>query len=441
MRAVDVLLAAPMAGLVALEAIGRGLIVPRKRGGRRAIVLDTAYSLETVRARSLGRAITCRDLGGFFDHVYTVHPLVGSSAEDAAHAVGPVEMTDFAPRHTVIQARVGRLRALRAFPTLNFVLAQGSLLRSLLRLRRQGIGVVRAGDPYYQGLLGLFVARAARAPLAVRVASNFDEVYAATGRAAYPRLFGSRAVEKRIERFVLRRADLVAGANENNREYAIASGAIRERTTVFRYGNIVHPAHFAPPHARSGVEKIREELALPDKKIVAYVGRLEAPKRAGDLVEALAEARARVPEVAFVLVGDGSLRPAMERRARELGVEDSLRFMGQRDQEWIAALMPSVCALVSPHMGRALVETALGGAPIAAYDIDWQREVVLPGQTGELVPVGDARALGRAVATLLMDEVRRARMGAAARELMLDLMDPERLDQREREAYARVMTS
>lgn len=436
LRVADALLAAvvlPAAGLAVLALGLRRRVRPEARG---LLALDTSYTLHEIRTRGLEHSVTSRDLDRFFDHVWTVHPLVGASRQEPAqNAFGPASFDDIAPRHTFVQGRVGRYAELRDFPRLNFALAQAQLLFTLHRLLRSGrIAVVRASDPYWPGLLALLLTRVHRLPLVVRVGGNYDAIYAALGTPAYPRLFRRRGVEKWVERLVFPRADLVAGANEDNLRYAVANGARPERTTVFRYGPLIDPVHFEEPAERP-VAKVREELGLGGARFLVYVGRLEAVKSPDDVVRVLAALQKDHPELKAVLVGDGRLRPPVQALAARLGVGDALRMPGNRDQAWIAACFAAATVVVSPHMGRALVEAALSGTPIVAYDRDWQAELVRTGETGIVVPDRDWKAMADAVGALLADREAAHAMGARGREAAKRVMDPAALMAHERGAY------
>jgi glycosyltransferase involved in cell wall biosynthesis len=88
-----------------------------------------------------------------------------------------------------------------------------------------------------------------------------------------------------------------------------------------------------------------------------------------------------------------------------------------------------------------LTEAALGAAPVVAYDIDWQGEMILDGETGRLVQHGDLRAMAEATAELLADPARAADLGRRLRELARTMLDPQALDDHEREQYARLIAN
>ena len=136
------------------------------------------------------------------------------------------------------------------------------------------VSVVRASDPYYLGIVGWILAKCLGVPLAVRVGNRFDDVRKFTGRANMPRLFRFVWVEKCVERFVFRRCDLIAGANEDNMRFALENGGRPEVATVFRYGNLLHPSHWIDSASRPDQEPDLQELGLNGKRFVVTIVRL-----------------------------------------------------------------------------------------------------------------------------------------------------------------------
>jgi len=408
---------------------------------RKLLVLDTNYTLEAIRERQIEQSVTCRDLDGFFAHVWSVHPFATLVTSDRwGPRYGKPETYELAPRHTIIEAKVGRFGRLRwAFP-LNFLLSQVDLFARLRGLiRREEISVIRAASPLYVGLFGWLLARSTGIPLVVRVGGNHDKFFETTGRPIEPRLMRSRKVEKRVERFVFSRADLVAGANQDNLDFALANGARPERSTLFRYGNLVDSRHFVLPAERESDDAFLNQLGVEPGKFLLYVGRLEPIKQADHVIEVLAAVRRRGLDVKAVLAGDGTMRADLEERARRLGIADHVVFAGNVGQVGLAQLYPASAAIVSPHTGRALTEAALSEAPVAAYDVDWQSELIETGVTGILVPHGDVTALADATAQLLAEPQTARRVGANLRRRALDVLDPRALDEHERSEYRKLL--
>lgn len=405
---------------------------------RKLLVLDSSYAFEAIRERQLEDSVTCRDLDGFFEHVWTVHPFATLvTSDERTGKFGLPEVHTLAPAHTFIDGKIGRFAFLRRLGALNFLISQVSLFGSLVQLiRSERINALRVGNPLYLGLFGWALSRLCRIPLVIRVGSNNDKIYETTGRPMQRRLFFSRRVEKVVERFVLSQADLVAGANQDNLNFALANGAHPESSTLFRYGNLIDRRHFAAPADRADGRPELEKLGVKQGRFLLYVGRLESVKRPDDVVQVLAEIRRRGHDVKAVLVGDGQLLATLIELASKLGLEEQVVFCGNKDQRWLAQTIPLAAVVLSPHTGRALSEAALGEVPIVAYDVDWQSELICSGVTGELVPDRAVVEMANAVEHFLVDQVYARAMANAVRQRALQMLDPAALNQHEREQYS-----
>jgi glycosyltransferase involved in cell wall biosynthesis len=412
--------------------------------GRKLLVLDTSYSLEAVRRRGQEAQILYRDLDGFFEHVWSVHPFATLVTSDEwGPRFGRPAVYELASRHTIIEGKIGRFAWLRWFSALNFLFGQLYLLRYLLRLiRRERIGAIRAPSPLYVGLFGLLLARLAGVPLVIRVGANHDELRKFTGKPIERRLFRTVRLEKLVERFVLRHADLVAGANQNNLDFALAHGAREDHSTLFRYGNLIDASHFIDRAERPTGRKLLEELGLAGERFFITIARLEAiasVKHPDDVVRILKSLRDQGSNVKALIVGEGPLRPRIEALGRELGVSDKLVLAGSRSQEWLAQILPSAAVHVCPHAGRALSEAALAAVPTVAYDIDWQRELIETGKTGILVDYRDLAGMTAATKQLLDNPDLAEKLGRNLRARALEMLAPERLSRHEREEYLKLL--
>ncbi|HZU72773.1 MAG TPA: glycosyltransferase family 4 protein [Acidimicrobiales bacterium] len=404
----------------------------------RLLVIDSAYSWDDVEAKAIRHSILSRSLDGFFDHVWSVHPFVGANPHDASNLVlGPPHEIAVASDHTAIDCPIGRFSALADVRSLNFLVAQIALwLRLFSLIRRERISVVRVGDPHYLGVFGWTLARASKIPYAVRINGNYDKIYAATGRLAYPRLLRSRRVETLLARFVLRRANIVFAPSEDNLEFARRNGARPDALVLARYGGLIDPVHLVEPDAVP-----RPVEVPPDRPYLLWVGRLEEVKYPLDVLEAFSTVRSSVDNAVLVFAGDGALRAELEDRAHQLQVADSTVFVGSRDQHWLMAAMRNAAVNVSTMSGRALVEACLSGRAVAAYDFEWQGEIISDGVTGLLAPFRDRESLARQLVRLLRDPDFGIQLGSAARSAVLSLMGPDNVLAGERQAYRRILTS
>jgi glycosyltransferase involved in cell wall biosynthesis len=410
-------------------------------GGRNMLVFDTAYTYEMLVTRNIAAIVTGRDHGGWFDHVWTVHPVASLlEPEDSPARFGKPRISELAPRHTIIEGKIGRYRALRRFEKLNFLLAQLGLILLLMRLvRRNQIRIVRSEEIFFCGPMALFLSWWFKIPVLIGVLGNPGNIRKQTGRPMTPRLFKTISQEEAVELFVFKRADMLMVQNEDNRSYCLSRGVPFDRTAIFRVGNLIPAQHFTPPEDRPDGNADLAELGVDGQNTLLCIARLEELKLTDHVIRAVAWLKQNGRHAVALMAGDGSYKPNLEALADDLGVSDRILFIGNRDQQWLSRVIPAVSAVVSPLTGRALAEAALGGAPIAAYDIDWQGEIIETGVTGELVPYLDHGALGAAIERLLGDPERARRMGDAVRARACDMMDPDKADRDQVAVYVDLM--
>lgn len=159
---------------------------------------------------------------------------------------------------------------------------------------------------------------------------------------------------------------------------------------------------------------LRAELGLAaDVPLVGIVGRLVPIKDVATMLAAMAE----LPAAHLAVVGDGEDRPALEARARDLGIAGRVHFTGWAKDVAETLSDLDVVALTSRNEGTpvSLIEAQCVGRPVVATDVGGVRHVVEEGVGGYLVPPGDAAALAERVAKLLADPGLRADMGARGR--------------------------
>jgi glycosyltransferase involved in cell wall biosynthesis len=160
----------------------------------------------------------------------------------------------------------------------------------------------------------------------------------------------------------------------------------------------------------------------PDEPRLLCVGRLIPIKGHIVLLRAFAEARREAPELTLELAGRGPLEPALKALAKELGIEDGVRFLGYVSP--VSRAIDRSAAVVVPSLGEGFGMVALEAMerarPVVASDIGGLGELVVDGETGLLVPSGEAEPLARALVEIAGDPARRRTMGEAGRRRALE---------------------
>ncbi len=150
-----------------------------------------------------------------------------------------------------------------------------------------------------------------------------------------------------------------------------------------------------------------------------YVGRLKRYKGVEIALRALWAARRTRPDLSLEIAGQGDDRLRLETMSRALGLGDAVRFLGFVREDEKRRLLRRAWAVVFPSpkegWGISNVEAAACGTPALASDSPGLRESVRHGQTGYLVPHGDAGALAERMLALAADPALVARLGRAAR--------------------------
>jgi glycosyltransferase involved in cell wall biosynthesis len=162
------------------------------------------------------------------------------------------------------------------------------------------------------------------------------------------------------------------------------------------------------------------------------VGRLIPIKGHIVLLRALSEARRQVPGLRLDIAGRGPLEPALRALAKELELEDAVRFLGHVSP--VQRAIEEAAVVVVPSLGEGFGMVALEAMerarPVVAAEIGGLGELVEDGVTGLLVPPGEADALAAALVRLAGDLPGAAAMGEAGRRRALDHFLQERCTDR-----------
>jgi glycosyltransferase involved in cell wall biosynthesis len=169
---------------------------------------------------------------------------------------------------------------------------------------------------------------------------------------------------------------------------------------------------------RNGIDLTRFAHVGPcEGGSVVTVARLSPEKDVATLIKAAALVRRERPAFRVEIAGDGPCLPALGTLAGGLGLEDHVRFLGQVSD--VPALLARAALFVLPSLTEGLsltlLEAMARGLPVVATRAGGNPEVVSDGETGWLVPPGDAEELARAILYLLQDRQAGREMGQAGR--------------------------
>jgi len=250
--------------------------------------------------------------------------------------------------------------------------------------------------------LPLFLAGLTELPFCAIVPHLFGET--AFQEAAWPAATVVWLAERPLARAYARAG--FHAISESTRDDLVARGVRPERVRVIHPG--VDSVRFTPdPGARAAAPAF------------LYVGRLKRYKGVDTALQALAVARRTRPDLRLDIAGSGDHRPALEGLARSLGLADSVTFHGFVTEAEKIQLLRAAWANVFPSpkegWGITVVEAGACGTPSLASDSPGLRDSVRDGETGFLVPHGDAEALAARMLALAADPSLVQRLGAGGR--------------------------
>lgn len=177
---------------------------------------------------------------------------------------------------------------------------------------------------------------------------------------------------------------------------------------------VIHNGVDPHPFSEANGAPLRKELGLEDALILTFVGRLTPPKDPFTLLEAVKV----LSDGVLLVVGEGRLRPQVERYVREQGLVERVRLLGQRSDVPQILAASDIFVLSSRWEGLpyTIIEAMMAGLPVVATRVGGIPELVEDGVTGFLVPPKDPEALAVALQKLIDNPKMRQQMGGAGQK-------------------------
>lgn len=278
--------------------------------------------------------------------------------------------------------------------------------------------------------------------VAITVCDFFTDVYL-SGSALGRRL--ARLIQA-VDWRAWRKLPLIITRAKTTREFLAARGIDPSRVVPIYDPvdeRLYHPMDRTSARARFGYRD--------DEVVLVHHGILHPNKGNDRILRALAEVRGRLPNLRFLLVGDGPEFANLKALAQELGIQDIVQMTGwlPRPEDVNVALNAGDIGLVMRvghqsddfHMTGALVHNMAVGLPILAARLGGVSEVVEEGVNGFLFPPDDMQRFAECLERLAKDPALRTRMGAAALRSAREHFELETVVQKTVEALCRLLRS
>ncbi|MEX0752356.1 MAG: glycosyltransferase family 4 protein [Xanthobacteraceae bacterium] len=217
-----------------------------------------------------------------------------------------------------------------------------------------------------------------------------------------------------VTRFLIGRMDAVIAASD------AAASFLRKEAAVIYHG--VDTELYRPPSDRAAAFA---SAGLPGKFAIGCFGRVRPQKGTDVFVEAMCRLLPQYPDFSAVIIGavtadQQAFARGLQKKVKAAGLADRVRFLGELPigevPRWYRRIAIYAFTSRNEGFGLTLLEAMAAGVALVAARAGAAEKVIADGDTGILVPPGDAGALAQALESLMRDPERAAAMGTRARE-------------------------
>ena len=231
----------------------------------------------------------------------------------------------------------------------------------------------------------------------------------------------------RIEDFITRFADLVIPNSESGKDYLVTRGIKPERIKVVYNG--INIQRLIPNPADT--IRIRNTLGLSENiKVVGISASLFPLKDHDTFLRAAHIISSTMPQVKYIILGEGPLRQALEQLAKDLGIESKVLFTGNQTEvsPYLSVFdIACLCSKEPEGCSNSILEAMALVKPVVATNVGGNVELVEDGKTGLLVPVQNPEVLANAILSLLDNPEQAEEMGRRGKVKVMREFSLERM--------------
>lgn len=212
-------------------------------------------------------------------------------------------------------------------------------------------------------------------------------------------LVGRDKTYEPVVTFSINESDAITAVSNNLREETYNSFQIEKEIEVIY--NFVDVKRFD----KKPIDAFRKVIAPAGEKVLVHASNFRKVKRVNDVIKIFAEVNKSIPSK-MLMIGDGPERRGTEELAKQLGVQDEIRFVGKQEQIEEILLTADLFLLPSEYesFGLAALEAMAAKVPVVSSNAGGLPEINIHGETGYTADVGDIQTMAADAVALLSDE-------------------------------------
>lgn len=212
-------------------------------------------------------------------------------------------------------------------------------------------------------------------------------------------LVGRDKTYEPVVTFSINESDAITAVSKNLRDETFKSFPIKKEIEVIY--NFVDISRFT----KKPIDAFRKVIAPDNEKILVHASNFRKVKRVDDVIKVFAGVRKEI-KAKLLMIGDGPERPAMEDLAKELGVQDDVRFLGKQEQIEEILLVSDLFLLPSEYesFGLAALEAMAARVPVISTNAGGLPEINIHELTGYTTAPGDVNAMCNYALQLLTND-------------------------------------
>jgi len=393
----------------------------------RNILYIVPSDFDSLKKKGVVDMIKKQDEGGFFDKVITLYPFTRNNRE--------INLSD---NNKIIEYGwktgidfLDKLFITKTLGTFRILFKLAFIFPFIIK--KENIDIIRATDPYYMGLLGIYYSKIFKIPVVVSIHSDYDLGDKVGGQTF--KIFGSRTLAKKLERFVYGNVDKILPISEYLKKKIIIEYKINSNKIEIFYHGISFEEFDKTKYIN-----IKEKFNIKSKYIIGYVARLSKEKNCLDLLYICKKLTEYRKNFVILVAGDGSEYIYMKEYIKKHNLEKYLMLMGFQDKSIVYNIRKQSFVNLCLLDGFSLIEACAGGRPVIAYDIEWHYELIKENETGFLIEKNNIDKVVEKIVYLMDNPDIANKLGKNARKFVLERHNIKTVTKMKQKIYKEILS-